>query len=394
MKTLKFKLLLVSILFFSKMLFCQINNNLFWGEKTLIHSEILEDDREYWVHLPMDYEKGMNNYPVLYITDGDEHFFLSSGLTEFMASQFIIPEFIIVSIFHKDRNHDLTPTHCLKDINGFQGDAAIVSGGGEKLLQFIENELIVQIEKKYRASSYRILAGHSLGGLFCTYAYLTRSNLFKGFISMDPALNWDNYICEQILKSLPGDAQNFKNKLYISSAHNAPEGKRDKGFLRKSQLSFTKVLKNKGVSNTKFEVFEKETHMTVPYQSLYAGLMFIFPDYYIFKNPNFSPEIPFIEEFYKKVSDSYGMNITPPEYLIEMIGKYYLFENTDYAKAIELFKLNTKNYPDSYKAFDFLAKAYKASGDIDNAILNFKQSLKLNPNNIDIQKVLLELESK
>ena len=77
-----------------------------------------------------------------------------------------------------------------------------------------------------------------------------------------------------------------------------------------------------------------------------------------------------------------------------MIGKYYLFEKTDYAKAIELFKLNTINYPDSYKAFDFLAKAYKTSGDKDNAILNFKISLKLNPNNNDTQKILLELESK
>ena len=394
MKTLKLRLIIVSILFSTEILISQTNNKLIWGEKNLIHSEILGDNKEYWVHLPMNYEKGKDTYPVLYITDGDEHFFLASGLTEFMSSQFIIPEFIVVAIFHKDRNHDLTPTHCSNDVFKLQSEAAEVSGGGEKLLRFIEKELIVQVEDKYRASSYRILAGHSLGGLFCTYAYLTRSNLFKGFISIDPVLNWDNYLCEQTLKSLPVSAQNFKNKLYISSAHNAPEGKRDKGPLRKSQLSFIKALKNKGVNNTKFEIFEKEMHMTVPYQSLYAGLMFIFSDYYIFKNPEFSPEIPYIEEFYKKLSDSYGMNITPPEYLIEMIGKYSLFENMEYAKAIEMFKFNTKNYPDSYKAFDYLGKAYKASGDIDNAILSFKKSLKLNPNNSDTQKLLFKLESK
>jgi uncharacterized protein len=394
MKTLKFRLVFISILFSSKILFSQTDNKLFWGEKNQIHSEILGEDKEYWVHLPMDYVKGKDNYPVLYITDGDEHFFLASGLTEFMSSQFIIPEFIVVAIFHKDRNHDLTPTHCLTDINGFQSDAAKVSGGGEKLLQFIEKELIVQIENKYRASSFRILAGHSLGGLFCTYAYLTRSNLFKGFISMDPALNWDKYVCEQTLKLLPSNAQNFKNKIYISSAHNAPEGKSDKGPLRTSQLSFNQVLKSKGVNNAKFELFEKEMHLTVPYQSLYAGLMFIFSDYYIFKNPGFTPEIPFIQNYYNNVSDLYGMKVTPPEYLIEMLGKHFLFEKMEYPKAIELFKLNTINYPDSYKSFEFLAKAYRASGDIDNAILNYKKSLELNPNNNDIQKVLIELKSK
>lgn len=394
MKIIKFSLLFFSILITSRIVFSQTDNRIFFGERNLIHSETLGEDREYWVHLPMDYEKGSGKYPVLYITDDDDHFYLASGLTEFMGSQFIIPELIVIAIFHKDRNRELTPTHCLTDINGFQSNAAKVSGGGQNLLRFIEKELIAQIENKYRASSYRILAGHSLGGLFSVYTYLIRSNLFKGFISMDPALNWDNYVCERILKSLPNQAQNFQNKLYISSAHNAPEGKRDKGPFRKSQLSFIKELKKKGVNNIKFEVFEKEMHLTVPYQSLYAGLTFIFSDFYIFKNPLFTTEIPFIQEHYKNLSNFYGIKFTPPEFLIEMLGKHFLFNKNEYTKAIEFFRLNTVNYPNSYEAFKFLAEAYKSLGDIDNAILNYKKSLELNPNNKDIQKVLFELELK
>ncbi|MBN1950052.1 MAG: hypothetical protein JW801_02560 [Bacteroidales bacterium] len=295
MKTIKLTLLFIGIIFSVERVFSQTDTKIFFGDKYLIHSEILRGDREYWVHLPMDYEKGTKDYPVLYITDGDEHFFLASGLTEFMSSQFIIPEFIVVAIIHKDRNHDLTPTHCLTDINGIQSDAAKVSGGGEKLLQFIEQELIVQIEDRFRASSYRILAGHSLGGLFCTYAYLSRNILFKGFISMDPA---------------------------------------------------------------------------------------------------FTPDIPFILDFYKNVSDVYGMEVSPPEYLIEMLGKYFLYERMEYPRAIELFKLNTINYPDSYKSFNFLAKAYEASGDMDHAILNYKKSLELNPGNTDIRQAISELEQE
>jgi predicted alpha/beta superfamily hydrolase len=394
MKNIKFKLLFFSILFSSNILFSQTENKLFFGEKNIIHSEILGEDIGYWIHLPIDYESGSDRYPVLYMTDGDQHFFLAGGLTEFMSSQFIIPEFIVVAIFHKDRNHDLTPTHSLTDINGLKNDAAKVSGGGEKFLQFLIKELIVEIENKYRTYSYRILAGHSLGGLFCVYAYLHCNDLFKGFISMDPALNWDNYVCEQTLKSLPKQAQNFKNKLYISSAHNAKKGKRDKGPFRKSQLSFTKELKKKGVRNFLFEIFKDEQHLTVAYRSLYSGLMFFFSDYYIFNDLRFTEEIPFILKFYKNLSDSYGWEVTPPEYLIEMLGKYFLFNKNEYSKAIEFFKLNTVNYPNSYKAFKFLAEAYKSLKDIDNAILNYKKSLELNPNNKDMQKVLFELESK
>lgn len=375
MGNLKIKILVISVLIFPKVLLGQPTSKIVTGEKHIIHSEIMGEDKEYWVHLPMSYDNSINKYPVLYITDGDEHFFLAAGITEFMSSQFIIPEFIIIAIFHKDRNHDLTPTHCLTDINGFKSDAAKVSGGGEKLLQFIEKELIVQIENKYRTSSYRILAGHSLGGLFSVYVYLNRSDLFKGFISMDPVLNWDNYVCERILKSLPNQLSNFKNKLYISSAHNAPEGKRDKGPLRISQLSFYKELKTKGESDTKLELFEKENHLTVPYRSLYVGLSYIFFDYYIFNNSRFVEEIPFIQEHYKSVSDLYGMRFTPPEGLIEMLGKYFLLDRNEYTKSIEFFTLNTVNYPTSYKAFEYLAKAYKASGDVNNAIKNFKKSL-------------------
>jgi len=181
MRYLKINILIISILILYQFTIGQTNNKIVTGEKHIIHSEIIGEDKEYWIHLPIDYDNSSDKYPVLYITDGDEHFFLASGLTEFMSSQFIIPEFIVVAIFHKDRNHDLTPTHCLTDINGFKSDAAKISGGGEKLLQFIEKELIAEIDKKYRTYSYRVLAGHSLGGLFCMYAYVNRSDLFKGF---------------------------------------------------------------------------------------------------------------------------------------------------------------------------------------------------------------------
>lgn len=394
MKTLKLGLYLFFMLLLSESGFGQTENKIFFGEKNLIHSNILGEDREYWVHLPADYEKSSNNYPVLYLTDGDEHFFLASGLIKFMSSQFMIPEMIVVAVFHNDRNRDLTPTHSETFVNGRQSDAAKVSGGGEKFLQFIGDELIGQVERQYRASSYRILAGHSLGGLFCIYAYLKRNDLFIGFISMDPALNWDNNVCEQMLKSSSAKVQDFKSKLYISSAHNAAMGKRDRGPFRISQESFIRELNKQGISNRKFEIFEDEKHLTVPYRSLYSGLTYLFPDYYIFNNPEFIPEIPFIQKFYAHLSELYGLKIIPPEYLIEMLGKYYLFDINEYAKAIEFFTLNGVNYPDAYQSYEFLAKAYLALGDSDNARVFYKKSLLLNPGNQEIQQALLELESK
>ena len=159
METSIIKFLVISVLIFPKILFGQTNNKISFGEKQIIHSEILGEDKEYWLHLPLDYDTSIETYPVLYITDGDEHFFLAGGITQFMSSQYKIPEMIVVAIFHKDRNHDLTPTHCLTDNEGVKIDAFKESGGGEKLLQFLEKELIVRIDSTYRTNSYRLLAG-------------------------------------------------------------------------------------------------------------------------------------------------------------------------------------------------------------------------------------------
>jgi tetratricopeptide (TPR) repeat protein len=75
-----------------------------------------------------------------------------------------------------------------------------------------------------------------------------------------------------------------------------------------------------------------------------------------------------------------------------MFGKYFLFDLGDYKKSIAFFKFNAANYPFSYKAFEYLAKAYKASGNSKDAILNCKKALELNPENSEIKKMLIELE--
>ncbi|RCS28182.1 hypothetical protein DUT90_02445 [Polaribacter sp. WD7] len=46
-------------------------------------------------------------------------------------------------------------------------------------------------------------------------------------------------------------------------------------------------------------------------------------------------------------------------------------------EAIEVFKLNTLNYPKSWNSFDSLAEAYKLSGDIKNAVTNYEKAIAL-----------------
>ena len=58
---------------------------------------------------------------------------------------------------------------------------------------------------------------------------------------------------------------------------------------------------------------------------------------------------------------------------------YNLMNAGQHDKAIEIFILNTKRFPNSANTFDSLGEAYATKGDKKNAIASFKKSLSMNP---------------
>ncbi|HET6995093.1 MAG TPA: DUF2911 domain-containing protein [Chitinophagaceae bacterium] len=58
---------------------------------------------------------------------------------------------------------------------------------------------------------------------------------------------------------------------------------------------------------------------------------------------------------------------------------YNLLNAGQHDKAIEIFILNTKRFPNSANTFDSLGEAYATKGDKKNAIASFKKSLSMNP---------------
>ncbi len=72
------------------------------------------------------------------------------------------------------------------------------------------------------------------------------------------------------------------------------------------------------------------------------------------------------------------------------LGYEYLGKNK-VDEALEIFKLNTQEFPNSYNAFDSFAEALLKKGNKEEAIANYKKSLELNPRNQSGIKALKEL---
>jgi tetratricopeptide (TPR) repeat protein len=76
---------------------------------------------------------------------------------------------------------------------------------------------------------------------------------------------------------------------------------------------------------------------------------------------------------------------------INTIG-YRLMANKKLEQAIEVFKLNTQLYPESFNTWDSLGEAYAAAGKKTEAIENYEKSLKLNPNSESGKTALAKLK--
>jgi Flp pilus assembly protein TadD len=73
---------------------------------------------------------------------------------------------------------------------------------------------------------------------------------------------------------------------------------------------------------------------------------------------------------------------------------YMLLRGDKVEEAIEIFKLNVAEHPQSWNAYDSLGEAYMKKGEKELAIANYQKSLELNPGNTNGRDMLKKLGVK
>lgn len=86
---------------------------------------------------------------------------------------------IVVGIPNTDRIRDLTPTHVNAALPYTDSLMLKTTGGGERFVLFIEKELMPHIDSLYPAQPYKILTGHSFGGLTVINVAINHTKLFN-----------------------------------------------------------------------------------------------------------------------------------------------------------------------------------------------------------------------
>ena len=224
------------------------------------------------------------HYPVMYVLDSDPNLPLAALIQRNMSYDHEVPDIIMVGVGYPVDNFlssrpfrmlDYTPTHVPKVDSELTANhhLKMVSGGASNFLRVMEEEVIPYIEKSYKASDDRCLAGHSFGGLFTVYALFHTASLFNKYLISSPSLDWDNFeTLRQETQFYDAGHRNLQVKVFVSSGSLEPDP------MIPDTKEFVKRLRNRnysGLELTEF-IFKDETHLSVIPFAISKGMRTIY----------------------------------------------------------------------------------------------------------------------
>jgi predicted alpha/beta superfamily hydrolase len=384
----------------------QNDNKIVIGKIDSVYSKILGEQRKIWVYTP-DMTSGNSNqrWPVIYLLDGDGHFPSVVGMIQQMSQvngNNVYPEMIVVGIPNTDRTRDLTPTHVTSDPPMMDSNFSRSSGGGDNFVSFIEKELMPHIDSAYRTAPYRVLIGHSFGGLTVMNVLTNHTKLFNAYIAIDPSMWYDRQRFLAATEKKLTEKNYGGTRLYVGIANTMPDGmtleklkkdtSSDTRHIR-SIFELDKFLKSHPQNGLKYasKYYNDDNHGSVPFASEYDGLRFIF-DYYRFNitSKDFTDTSDALamklKDHYDRVSKEMGYKISPPESNINFLG-YAAMNNKNFNKAAALFRMNIENYPNSDNVYDSYGDLLVEKKDTANAITNYRKALAIKENAYTKQKL-------
>jgi predicted alpha/beta superfamily hydrolase len=349
------------LLFFTFSMFSQKTTESFISTK-------LGETREITIGLPSTYDQNpTKKYPLLILLDGDYLFDPFYGALDYGCYWDDLPETIVIGI--NQRNNRMEDCRYNKD-NG------LPSGKGAAFFEFIGEELLPYIEKKYRTAPFRIIAGHDTTAGFLNFFLYKDSPLFNAYISLSPELapEMETRIPEKLAKSK-------KAVFYYQSSAD--------GDIRKLREPIKNLDANiKMITNSdidyKYDEFHNASHYSLVLYSIPSALYQIFDSYKPISSSEFTDKIATLQSGYvdyliKKydlISDKLGLTI--PVRLNDFKAiEAAILKNNAYNELDKLAEIADKNYPKSMLASYQLGLMYEKMGDVKRAASKYQRASQL-----------------
>jgi predicted alpha/beta superfamily hydrolase len=349
-----------------------------WITETL-HSKTL-GDRTIYVALPDEYANPTSRFPVLICLDGNDTAMLRLWIAQaayVAGSDRGVPPVIAVGIVNgADRLHDMTPKPVGSSVADFK-----TGGGADAFADFIINEVLPLVRRKYRTLPTIVITGHSAGGLFALYAAATRPGAFQGTVATSPAL-WYN-------DALP--AREFADAIAQSTSPQrifAASGGVDEADIDTTTQRFYHRLDSLRSATVAvgYQRYPDQTH-SMTALGFADGWRFVFERVSIrhvtFQTLPATADSAAIagaldasERSYAAAARELRLPEQLPEDMVNSFG-YRLLGRGKTWWALRVFRQNVDRYPGSVNVYDSYGDGLVAAGDTAAAIEQFRQAVKV-----------------
>lgn len=237
---------------------------------------VTDQGRHYliYVGLPESYGKDpARRYPVVYVTDGYWDFPKITNMEGGLSYDRVVPEFITVGLGYAGANPDYGNLRRWELSPAPFGDNGEASGHAVDFLETLKTRIIPFVDAEYRTdTSYRVLAGTSLGGLFTLYTMLHSPQLFQAYIAGTPAVTVGQDWLFRDEDRFARSGGKLAGRLYMTVGSNESPAYLD-GIIRFNQRLASR--RNPGF-DYRFHIVEGERHGGTPFETYTRGLRFAF----------------------------------------------------------------------------------------------------------------------
>ncbi len=336
-----------------------------------IFSQKLNADRTFTVSLPLSYDKTKDKkYPLLLLLDGEYLFDVFNGNFAFGNYWDDLPEVIIVGLDQNQNNQ--READCLMNQEGLPDET------GAAFFEFIGAELVPALEKQFRLSPFRIIAGHNVTAGFMNLFLYKEDPIFSGYISMGAEFG------EQMMERIPVMLKTAKKPIFYY--HSAADGDLQHNLKGIQTLDTNiKTILHSNL-NYRYDEFKGASHYSLVAYSVPNAIYHIFSSYQPISKAEFDEKLVKLEsgyvdyliKKYETINKAYGAKMAIRITDFKAVEAAIL-KNKAYKEFEILAGLSRKAYPKSMLSAYHMGMFYEKSGDYKKAMKSYQSGFLLDP---------------
>lgn len=336
-----------------------------------IVSKKLNETREITIVTPNLYETNKDKtYPLIVVLDGEYLVDPFAGILSYTAYWDDLPQAIIVGI---NQNKDNDQRY---DDTQYDTETGVPLNKGNQFYEFITTELLPHMEKNYRVSPFKVIAGHNITAGYINFFLYKDDPVFNAYIAFSPEM------APEMETRVPQMAAELKKPVfyYLATADGDIKPIRDKINTLNEGM--------KAVTNPKvryfFDDFTDATHYSLVTYAIPNALYSIFSSYQPITSKEYQEKIvtlpsgyvEYLEQRYEMIEKELGVKM--PVRLNDFRAiEAAIMKNGAHEELKDLAKLARKNYPKTVIGEYYEALYFEATGNFSRAKKTYLNSYTL-----------------